>query len=68
MAFIKCDFGYDFECGSCGEIEFFEGDIFQQAWAAAKESGWRAFKDDGEWCHSCPECAEKFRTGGHPDD
>jgi hypothetical protein len=45
-----------FECDECGDT--FESNTreFDEAWENAKDEGWRAYKEDGEWCHSCPDC------------
>lgn len=44
------------ECDKCSEtIETGEED-FNAAWNEAKTQGWRAYKEDDEWCHSCPAC------------
>ena len=46
----------------CDHSELFEGfdghcDIYS-AVKDAKDSGWRIYKEDGEWVHLCPTCVE----------
>lgn len=45
-----------FTCDNCGN-EFSIAGSWRDAWEAAKEEGWRCFKDDDdEWTHLCEEC------------
>ena len=47
-----------FECDTCGDTyESGEGE-FNEAYAAAKDEGWIAFKNDetGKWEHRCEDC------------
>lgn len=45
-----------FTCDECGEEYEIVGD-FRDAWEAAKDDGWRCFKnDDDEWEHRCQDC------------
>lgn len=47
-----------FQCDTCPDAFDPDSTDFAEAWAEAKENGWRATKVDGEWMHSCPDCAE----------
>lgn len=45
-----------FTCDFCG-ADYSAAGSFKDAWEAAKEDGWRCFKDeDGDWVHKCDEC------------
>jgi hypothetical protein len=48
-----------FECDICDNTFDAETDDFDVAWASAKKLGWKVLKDNGEWEHRCPECAEE---------
>lgn len=53
--------GLTFFCdtrGCIGNIDA-DSDDFQEAWAEAKEFGWRASKVSGVWLHHCPKCVKK---------
>lgn len=55
-----------FHCDSCPETHDTESEDFDPAWAEAKQSGWRAYKQKNsagaaEWFHSCPSCVEDFK-------
>lgn len=45
-------------CDDCGESQprTYEADEFDVMVADAKRDGWRMQKEDGEWCHYCPDC------------
>lgn len=46
-----------FVCDECEEIYEIESQDFKDAWDAAKQDGWRCFKNsDDEWEHRCPDC------------
>jgi hypothetical protein len=46
-----------FECDSCDETFTGEpGEEFVDAWASAKQEGWRATKIGEEWVRGCPRC------------
>ena len=46
-----------FTCDECGEEYGVSGYDFRDAWDAAKDRGWRCFKNDSdEWEHRCPDC------------
>lgn len=49
---------FDITCDKCGEESNFDtdGDFFQ-AIADAKRNGWKVTKQNGQWQHFCPECA-----------
>lgn len=49
-----------FHCDTCPEVLDTDTEDFDPAWAEAKEVGWRAYKEAGEWCHACPACAEDW--------
>lgn len=49
-----------FHCDSCPEVLDTEHDEFDPAWAEARSAGWHAFREAGEWCHACPDCAEDY--------
>lgn len=49
-----------FTCDNCGETFTISGGDFKDSWEAAKQDGWRCFKnDDEEWEHRCPDCVRK---------
>jgi hypothetical protein len=59
--------GFEMECDTCGETEFFDRTYFRDFIADAKASGWKITKDDeGNWIHTCPTCAANPETGDHP--
>ena len=47
-----------FYCDVTGcEATFSAAGSFKDVWEAAKQDGWRCFKnDEDEWEHRCPEC------------
>ena len=46
-----------FECDACGDTYDAGTDDFTDAYAAAKDDGWIAFKNgEGEWEHRCEDC------------
>jgi len=51
-----------FQCDGClDEYEGDSGQEFAEVWNAARELGWRSYKDDLEdvWVHKCPNCMKK---------
>lgn len=45
-----------FTCDECGD-EFSAAGSWKDVWEAAKQDGWRAFKNDSEeWQHVCEDC------------
>jgi hypothetical protein len=48
-----------FNCDGCSEIEDTETDDFTDAVSIVKRAGWTIIKDDDEWMHWCPVCADK---------
>lgn len=50
-----------FVCDVCGEIEEAADAryAFDAFWQALKDQGWQARKEDDDWEHFCPKCAEK---------
>lgn len=48
-------------CDSCPCEDEYEGDTWQEFYAAAKADGWRARKEMGKWVHACPACVEDFK-------
>ncbi len=45
-----------FVCDACGEAFEIAGE-FRESWTAAKQDGWRTFKNgEDEWEHRCPDC------------
>ncbi len=49
-----------FSCDKCPETYEASTGQFGAAWAEAKTEGWRAFKLGADWCHSCPDCSQRF--------
>lgn len=53
-----------FVCDECGCDDFVEdafGDsAFRDTWEVLKADGWRCFKRDGKWFHSCPTCVKEW--------
>lgn len=49
-----------FCCDKCPETHEAETGVFGEAWATAKQQGWRSYQIGGVWCHSCPSCSEDF--------
>ncbi|CAB4192895.1 hypothetical protein UFOVP1244_120 [uncultured Caudovirales phage] len=48
-----------FVCDECDDECCVDNTDFKEAWAEAKEEGWRAEQDlDGEWSHTCRVCSE----------
>jgi hypothetical protein len=46
-----------FECDSCDEaFSGRDGEEFQEAWARAKEAGWRCRQVGNDWVRGCPDC------------
>lgn len=51
--------GFDMECDTCGQAQFFNRTYFIDMIVDAKASGWHMFKDDkNEWVHVCPSCRQ----------
>ena len=47
-----------FVCDECDDELCFEATDFSDAWAEAKDSGWKAERDlDGIWTHTCEVCS-----------
>lgn len=46
-----------FECDQCGEEFDTDTDDFHDALAEAKDNGWKAQIELGEWQHFCENCA-----------
>mgnify|MGYP001619305422 CR=1 FL=1 len=44
-------------CDHCSYIDTFFGD-FMEVIEKMKDEGWKIFKIDNDWDHSCPDCAE----------
>lgn len=45
-------------CDVCGDDEGLDEYDFFDAVNEAKSNGWKIFKEQGEWMHKCPSCAE----------
>jgi hypothetical protein len=68
MAFTeKPNGGCYWTCDNCNEeidaeeLSFDADRNHKTLWEAAKDRGWRAFKnDDDEWRHSCPDCVREW--------
>lgn len=60
MSVIRDHDAISFECDECGDT--FEPSLavsnenFHEVWNEAKDEGWQARKDGGDWTHQCPEC------------
>ncbi|MCC6798287.1 MAG: hypothetical protein IT366_24450 [Candidatus Hydrogenedentes bacterium] len=48
--------GYDVECDTCGRIEDYDTDDFDEVLDTIKSIGWRIIKDDDEYKHYCEDC------------
>jgi len=49
--------GFSINCDECGEDEFYPEEYFRDFIEAAKDNGWRVFKDtEGDWFHLCRNC------------
>ena len=60
MSIEKAFFGYVVDCDYCSE--FLNCDVyddFKSAIDMVKDKGWKIRKEDDEWVHICPVCAEK---------
>ena len=45
-------------CDECDDEFYADTTEWSDAWAEAKEEGWRAEQDlDGEWTHTCKVCS-----------
>jgi len=57
----NCQFGWT--CDECeNDTEMFSpNDDFGEVWNDLKEEGWRAYQEDGEWKHKCPDCFNAWR-------
>ena len=53
-----------FQCDKCPETYDATTGVWSDAWQEAKTEGWRAFKLNEVWCHSCPDCSSDFAR--HP--
>ena len=65
MSFEPAEFGgFDFACDYCPFEEWYDGETFKESWALAKESGWRAIRDEenDEWLHKCPACLARIEN------
>lgn len=56
--------GFEVECDKCSDILYVdEADNSHEGFLYAvgymKSEGWRIFKHEGEWCHSCPDCIKQ---------
>lgn len=49
-----------FSCDKCAETYDASTGVWHDAWTEAKTEGWRAFRLGTDWCHSCPDCSQKF--------
>ena len=53
-------------CDTCDAERIFEANgeyvDFREMNAELKESGWRTYKDNDDWCHKCPECLQNRRS------
>ena len=45
-----------FVCDDCGVEHQLDGTDFFDALEAAKDDGWRARQESGDWVHLCPDC------------
>jgi len=50
-------------CDTCADSEDADTNEWNEAWEEWKELGWRSYKKDGEWMHSCPDCVDDWAKG-----
>lgn len=47
-----------FVCDDCGDELPCAGTDFYPALEEAKDNGWRARREGGDWLHLCPDCTD----------
>jgi hypothetical protein len=59
MTMIRIHKQVVFECDGCGDTFDAGTSDFDDAYHAAKQEGWVAFNNDGDWEHRCEDCKGK---------
>ena len=59
---------YLVSCDECSWEDFFGYDDFYDVIDAMKLAGWKISKKDGEWLHTCPDCAYGVAADGATDE
>lgn len=71
MTITRAGLGFTIECDKsrCSHSDDSDSDDFGDAKDEFKDGGWKTYKDkDGDWCNTCPSCAEEQQRGDDIED